>query len=118
VTTIIEMMCEEKQHSLPEIARWLSRGSHLDSADKVYQSAQEGSTILLCFERFFYRTGNYSSMSILLREDEGLQYASIISFGGGGGFLSMGLGANRDFAGEAENALKKIGFSASGRDKK
>lgn len=82
-------------------------------ADLISESSQEfsdGAVILLCFEKYYFRTGSYASLTILLTERESQQTADIIGSGGGAGLFNFSYGSNSDFAGSAKKTLMNYGF--------
>lgn len=82
-------------------------------ADLISESRKEycdGAVILLCFEKFYFRTGSYASLTVMLTEDNVQQTADIIGFGGGSGLLNFSYGSNSDFARSAQKILSAHGF--------
>lgn len=79
---------------------------------KSYGSAGN-QVILLSCERYFFRNGNYASLTVMMSEFDGVQTADIVGSGGGGGLLNISWGANADFAESAEKALKACGFTTA-----
>lgn len=82
-------------------------------ADLISENCQEfsdGAVILLCFEKFYFRTGSYASLTIQLTERNSQQTADIIGYGGGAGLFNISYGSNSDFAGSAKKTLMRYGF--------
>lgn len=70
----------------------------------------KASVVLLSFEKYYMRNGNYASLTVMLTESDGQQTADIIGSGGGGGLFNISWGANSDFAEDAERILLRYGF--------
>lgn len=69
-----------------------------------------GSAVLLSFERYFMRNGNYAALTVLLSRETDSTGAVVIGSAGGGGLLNLSWGANRSFAEDAERILLQSGF--------
>ena len=70
----------------------------------------KANVVLLSFEKYYMRNGNYASLTVMLTESNGQQTADIIGSGGGGGLFNISWGANSDFAEDAERILLRYGF--------
>ena len=66
---------------------------------------------LLVFERYYFRNGDYASVTIQLTSHNGWQRATIVGAGGGSGLLNISRGANEAIAASAFKRLEEIGFS-------
>lgn len=91
------------------IRRELVNKGKAELVEKIIRDVGDSAAILFCFERFYFRTGSYASVTILLTESQGV-FADIIACGGGKGMVNTSLGANRDLAVLAMNVLLKYGF--------
>lgn len=66
---------------------------------------------VLAFEKFFFRNGSYTSLTVVLTEDGENKTADIIGSGGGEGLFNISWGANREIATDAASILKKFGLT-------
>lgn len=66
---------------------------------------------LLVYEKYYFRTGSYASVTILLTEYGSEQFAEVISSGGGGGIVNHSYGANRKLAVSCIPVLESFGFT-------
>lgn len=71
---------------------------------------------LLVYEKYYFRTGSYASISVLLTEHGKEQTACIVASGGGGGIVNHSFGANRNFARSCVQVLEECGFSVAESD--
>lgn len=67
--------------------------------------------INLTFEKFYWRTGGYAGLTILLTESNLIQTADVVGFAGGEGIFNLNMGVNNDFVENAKKVLSKQGFS-------
>lgn len=67
-------------------------------------------TILYVFERYYIRTENVASLTVLFTNDGQQILADVIATGAGGGVLNISWGANASFAKIAVDILEKQGF--------
>ena len=72
-----------------------------------------GKAILLSCEKYFFRSGNYASLNVMLTEFDGVQRADIIGSGGGSGLLNFSWWANDELAEDAQQALEAMGFAVN-----
>ena len=66
---------------------------------------------ILAYEKYYFRTGSYTGMTIVLMEYEQEQTACIVSAGGGACIVNHSLEANHNFAKECVEILESCGFS-------
>ena len=69
-------------------------------------------TILYVFERYFVRTENMASLTVLFTNDGKAVTVDVIASGAGEGILNISWGANASFAKMAVDLLAKQGFRA------
>ena len=67
-------------------------------------------TILYVFERYFVRTENMASLTVLFTNDGKAVTVDVIASGAGEGILNISWGANASFAKMAVDLLAKQGF--------
>ena len=67
--------------------------------------------VLLSFEKDYFRTGSYASLTVMLTQNENEQPVDIIGSGGGEGLFNISWGANSNFAENAVRILEQYGFS-------
>lgn len=109
-------MTAAKQTTLQEIH---GKIHYIEGAELVSKSeyAVNGVTIwLLVYEKYYYRSMGYTSVTVMLTEYEQEQAACIISSGGGSGIENWSLGANRNLAKAFVQALEGCGFSVTDSD--
>lgn len=100
------------QGELTDVAATLHKGIVV-SAELVAKNSRavgDGQTIMLNFEKYFLRTGSYAALAVLLTDFGDTQTADIVGSGGGGGIFNISWGANSDFADEAADILRQMGF--------
>ena len=108
------VMYAEKRYALEEIRDKIKEAfddrkfSAVEFKDEILRELGDTKTLLLIFENWFFRTGSYASLVILLSEFRGYQSADIIATGGKEDFCSWGVEA--DFSKYGEEALKALGF--------
>ncbi|MGN0804367.1 MAG: DUF6054 family protein [Candidatus Coproplasma sp.] len=104
-----KLRCANITKTLKELSEELKSGlcSELVCEDKKLNDR----VVLLCFEQYYFRCSNYVSLTVMLVDSEDEQEATIIGFGGGGGWLNISWGANKSFADNAVNILSKFGFT-------
>ena len=68
--------------------------------------------ILYVFERYFVRTENMASLTVLFTNDGKAVTVDVIASGAGEGILNISWGANASFAKMAVDLLAKQGFRA------
>lgn len=109
-------MTAKKQKALQEIHEKIH---YIEGAEQISKSeyAVNGVTIwILAYEKYYFRTGSYASVTVILTEYEQEQTACIVASGGGGGIVNHSYGANRNFAKSCVQALEECGFSVAESD--
>ena len=107
---IIKMQCDCKIKDIQELCEIIGKEVKAEFLHKKMLEMGAGTVILLVFEKYFFRTGSYTSLTIMLSEDKLTQTADIIGSGGGGNMMNLDWGANANFAGKAADILKQYGF--------
>ena len=103
-------MTARKQESLQAIHKKLH---HIEGAEQISKSTQTVNDVeiwTLVYEKYFFRTGSYTSITVVLTEFGPIQTACVVSSGGGEGVVNHSFGANRNFAKACVTALESCGF--------
>ena len=111
-------MSMEKTHSLRRIQEQLRSISGAEQVGKVERHFDGAEVWLLVYEKYYFRTGGYNSLSVLLTEQNERHTAEIIATGGGTGVANISFGANRKFAKECVDALEELGFAMEKQSEK
>lgn len=109
-------MTAKKQNTLQHIHEKIH---YIEGAEQISKSTQtiNGVTIwILAYEKYYFRTGSYASVTVTLTEYEQEQTACVIASGGGGGIVNVSYGANRNLAKAFVQALETCGFSIAESD--
>ena len=104
-------MTAKKQYSLQEIHEKIH---YIEGAEQISKSAQTINDVTiwtLAYEKFFLRTGSYTSVTVVLTEYDAIQTACIVASGGGNGLVNHSYGANRNFAKACVQVLERCGFT-------
>lgn len=96
--------------SIEDLPVKLKSEMNADLVDVSWRSIDKVTVVLMVFERYFWRTSSYASLTIMLMDYEGNQTIDIVASGGGEGFFNLSWGANADFAAAAVESLQKYGF--------
>lgn len=72
--------------------------------------------VQLSYEKFFLRTGSYTGLTVMLTQSAGAQYADIVGFGGGEGLFNISWGSNSEYANDAADILRFLGFRETARN--
>lgn len=72
---------------------------------------KEFSSVLLIFERFFYKINGCISLTILLSQYDNTCYADVVISGGCVGICTMSYGTNNTYKKQTVDLLQKLGFS-------
>ncbi len=116
MSEIIIMSCNNKKLSLSEIADIVR--TKLE-AEVVWDERQlDNRAIMLCFEDYYFRSGGYVSLSVMLIDNDNCQEAVVVGSGGGAGLENISLGANKSFAKRAKKILLDYGFEVKGEMKR
>ena len=67
-------------------------------------------TVLLVFQKYYWRNNSQASLTLLLTGDGGTVTVDLIGSGGGVGLLGLSLGAESDFVEDVEELLSEQGF--------
>ena len=104
-------MNAEREISLQEIYRKICSIEGIEQISKTIQIINDVEIWTLVYEKYYFRTGSYTSATIVLTEYEQNQTACIVSTGGGSGVVNFSFGSNRKFASEYVPILESCGFS-------
>lgn len=80
-------------------------GISVELIDEIKQSRDDFQVFMLVYEKFYYRSSNRASLSILITGDTNDSKIDVVSSGGGQGWLfKFSWGAEKNFV----NGLRKI----------
>ena len=113
--TSIQMIAEKKI-SLREINRKIRNISGAEQVSNFTQRINDVEILTLVFEKYYLRTGSFTSVTIVLTEYGEEQTACVVSSGGGEGLVNFSMGANRNFAKACVQELEACGFVAMNSD--
>ena len=109
-------MTANKQRTLQEIHKKIH---YIEGAEQISKSAQIINDVTiwtLVYEKFYFRVGSYTSVTVVLTEHEQKQTACIVAAGGGECVVNYSYGANRNFAKSCVQVLESCGFTAMDSD--
>ena len=109
-------MYSEKKYEIEELkglikTHILKIDDDIKCKEDVYHVLGDGKTLLMIFEKWYMRTGSYTSLVILLSEYHDVQCADVVATGGKEGFFS--LGSESDFENIGIEVLQDLGFKIS-----
>lgn len=105
-----------RQNTLQEIHEKIH---YIEGAEQISKSVQTvgGVTIwTLAYEKYYFRAGSYTSLTVVLTEHGEEQTACVVASGGGAGLVNHSLGAKRNFAKACVRALESCGFTVTESD--
>lgn len=108
-------MTAKKEKTLQEIHEKIH---YIKGAEQISKSEYviNGVTVwILAYEKYYYRTGSYASVTVTLTEYAQEQTACIVA-SGGGGIINHSLGANRNLAKACVQTLEACGFAITQSD--
>lgn len=109
-------MKADKQKTLQEIHAEIHYIVDAEQVSKTEQTVNGVTIWTLAYEKYFFRTSSFTSVTVVLTEHEDEQTACIVSSGGGTGMVNHSYGANRRFARECMEKLEACGFTVVSSD--
>ena len=109
-------MKTNKRKTLQEIHAEIHYIVDAEQVSKTEQTVNGVTIWTLAYEKYFFRTGSFASVTVVLTEHEDEQTACIVSSGGGTGMVNHSFGANRRFAKECVEKLEGCGFTVVSSD--
>lgn len=109
-------MTANKQRTLQEIHEKIHNIEGSEQISKSAQTINDVTIWTLVYEKFYFRVGSYTSVTVVLTEHRQEQTACIIAAGGGEGVVNYSYGANRNFAKSCVQVLEACGFTAMNSD--
>ncbi len=103
-------MSAKKQKSLQEIHEKIHIIRGAEQVSKTVQTINDVIIWTLVYEMYFMRAGGYTSLTVVLTENDDVQTACIVGSGGGQGIVNVSFGANRKCVELCEKALQECGF--------
>lgn len=104
-------MTAQSQHSLQEIHGAIHYIEGVEQIIKREYQIGESVLWLLVYEKYYFRSNGYASLTVLLIQQGERQIVDIIASGGGASMSNADLGANRKLAKECVKALAEKGFT-------
>lgn len=98
------------QSGIQEVAADLQNQLSAELFFENWRGQADFSVLLLVFEKWYFRTTSYVSLTIMLSEDADGQTADVVCSGGGMSITKFRWGANHDLALQAIEILKNHGF--------
>jgi hypothetical protein len=90
----------------------INSGVSCELIDSSERNVSSGKVILLVFEKYYMRSSNRASLSVMLIQDGDTVYVDAVSSGGGQGALfRFSWGAEESFVGVIPTILRGKGFS-------
>ena len=109
-------LAAKKQTTLQQIHEKLHFIKGAEQISKNAQRIQDVEIWTLAYEKYYFRTGSYASVTVVLTEHGQDQTACVVASGGGGGLVNYSYGANRNFAKECVQVLEACGFTVLNSD--
>ena len=108
-------MYAEKRYELEEIKSRISeefdkRKSRIEFSKEILRELGDAKTLLLIYEKYFFRTESYAGLVIMLSEHKGYQSVDIIATGGKEFLFSWGAEDNLSQIGK--EVLQDLGFQS------
>ncbi len=85
-------------------------GVSVEVAGKLEHSLGDAELYVIVIEKYFLRTGDYTSLTIVVTGDDACSRVEAIPAGAGGGALNIRLGADKCFAEDFEHAMRDAGY--------
>ena len=104
-------MTATKQKTLQQIYEKVHYVEGAEQISKLEVTVNGVEIWTLAYEKYFFRTGSYASVTVVLTEFGQEQTACVVASGGGAGINNFSYGANRNFARACVLALEECGFS-------
>ena len=103
-------MQAKKQKTLQEIHEKIHYIVDAEQISKSVDTVNDVTIWTLAYEKYYLRTGSYTSLTVVLTEYGEEQRACIVASGGGAGMVNHSFGANRSFAKACAKVLEDCGF--------
>ena len=111
-------MQAKKQKTLQEIHEKIHYIVDAEQISKSVDTVNDVTIWTLAYEKYYLRTGSYTSLTVVLTEYGEEQRACIVASGGGAGMVNHSFGANRNFAKACVKVLEDCGFEVVESDLK
>ena len=103
-------MTSQKESTLQQIREKIHAIEDVEPVKVLQTQVSDATIMLLVYEKYFLRTGNYASLTVLLTEQDSGQTADIVISGAGGDGTNFSWGAEEKFAKLCVKALESLGF--------
>lgn len=107
------IMKRVSQEDLTSLSRVITEKISDSGAELIFQDLQKGSdteVLLLVFEKYYFRTGSYTALTVQCTGSGNIQRAVVVGTGGGSGLFNLSFGSNESFAQTAKKTLEACGF--------
>ena len=104
-------MAAQMQYTLQEIHAAIHYIEGIEQISKREYRLDGAELWLLVYEKYYFRSNGYASLTVLLLQQGESQIVDIIASGGGASMSNADLGANRKLAKECVKALAEKGFT-------
>ena len=109
-------MQAEKQCTLQEIHEKIHYIVGAEQISKTAYTINDVTIWILVYEKYYVRTGSYTTLAVTLTEYQQEQTACVVASGGGNGIVNHSFGSNRRFARDCVAVLESYGFSVTESD--
>lgn len=101
---------------ITKVIRALKQSLGGEYISESWHELGDATAVLLSYEKYFFRNGSYTGLTILLTESTSTQHADIVGFGGGSGLFNISWGSNSEYADDAARILQSLGFREIARE--
>lgn len=101
---------------ITKVIRALKQSLGGEYISESWHELGDATAVLLSYEKYFFRNGSYTGLTVMLTEGVGAQYADIVGFGGGSGLFNISWGSNSEYADDAARILQSLGFREIARE--
>ena len=101
---------------ITKVIRALKQSLGGEYISESWHELGDATAVLLSYEKYFFRNGSYTGLTVMLTEGVGAQYADIVGFGGGSGLFNISWGSNSEYADDAARILQSLGFRVTARE--
>lgn len=85
-------------------------GSSVELRDEICHISDDGGLDLMVFEKYYMRSGSYTSLTVAVTGDATSCYVDAIGAGGGTGLFNISWGSEDDFTEDFAERMRSQGF--------